>query len=320
MNTSSSLLFKLSLLIILFSVTITNQIPWLLIFSLLSLIPFLLNFWLVPGGFAWRKNPMKNYPKLPGPIGWPIFGSIPLMGSIPHRKLAEIASSLGATRLMAFSLGTTRMIISSHPETAKEILCGPAFSDRPVKVSAKILMFERAIGFAPSGEYWKQLRRIAATHMFSPKRILSLEGLRQRLSDEMIKGVFREMREKGIVEMRGILGKGALCNVVESVFGRSLMSLEGEELRVMVEEGYELIGKFNWVDYFNFGFLDFHGVKRRCHKLAERVKGLVGQIIEERRGDGDYSERSDFLSVLLSLPEEDQLSDSDMVAILWSRI
>ncbi|MCI97498.1 cytochrome P450 78A5-like, partial [Trifolium medium] len=43
-----------------------------------------------------------------------------------------------------------------------------------------MLMFERAIGFAPYGDYWHSLRKVAATHMFSPKKISALESLRQQ--------------------------------------------------------------------------------------------------------------------------------------------
>ncbi|KAF8399955.1 hypothetical protein HHK36_015827 [Tetracentron sinense] len=315
------LLPNLCLLVLFFGAT--NQSPWLFLllpFSFFFLLHFIMNFWLVQGGFAWR-NHHENSPKLRGQAGWPLLGSIPLMGSLAHRKLAAASASLDATRLMALSLGAKRMVISSHPETAKEILCGSAFSDRPIKESARLLMFERAIGFAPSGEYWRHLRRIAANHMFSPKRIAALEGLRHRLADEMLVGVGREMEEMGVVELRQILQKASLSNVVESVFGRSLC-LDGEELGLMVKEGYELISKFNWEDYFPLGFLDFYGVKRRCHKLAVRVNGLVGQIIKESKREGECEGRlrDDFLTVLLTLPQEDRLSDSDMVAVLWEMI
>ncbi|GMQ00408.1 hypothetical protein CsSME_00047506 [Camellia sinensis var. sinensis] len=141
------------------------------------------------------------------------------MGTLAHRKLATMAASFGATRLMAFSLGSNPVIISSHPETAKEILCGSSFSDRPIKDSARSLMFERAIGFAPSGDYWRHLRRIAATYMFSPRRISGLEGLRRRLANEMAVGVWREMEERGVVEVRRVLQMGSLSNMSESVFG-----------------------------------------------------------------------------------------------------
>lgn len=238
------------------------------------------------------------------------------MGPHAHQKLATMASSFRATRLMAFSLGSTRVLISSHPETAKEILCGTSFSDRPIKESARLLMFERAIGFSPSGKYWRNLRRIAANNMFSPRRIAGLEGIRQVVADEMTEGVLNI--EGGVVGVREILQKASLRNVMESVFGGSL-GIKGEELGFMVKEGYELIAEFNWGDYFALGFLDFNGVKRRCHKLGVKVGGVVGEVIRERKREGEIiiSGRNDFLSVLLSLPKEDQLCEADMVAVLW---
>ena len=77
---------------------------------------------------------------------------------------------------------------------------------------------------------------------------------------------------------------------------------------------------FNWEDYFPLRFLDFHGVKRKCHKLSGKVRSIVGQIVKERKKGGDQvNGGNDFLTALLALPKEDQLSDSDMVAVLWVR-
>ncbi|PON82854.1 Cytochrome P450, E-class, group I [Trema orientale] len=328
----------ISLLALLCFGFVLYQTPWpftLLLSIFFSLLCSFLNYWLVPGGFAWSKSNHHHFPKLRGPMGWPVLGTIPEMaGPLAHRKLADLAASFGAKRLMALSLGFTRVVISSHPETAKEILGGSSFSDRPIKDSARLLMFERAIGFAPAGAYWRHLRRIAAVHMFSPRRIASLEELRQRVADEMLARVGVEIGERGFVGLRGILQKGSLANVQESVFGARL-GLEkeaGQRLGEMVNEGYELISKFNLEDYFPLRFLDFFGVKRKCHRLAAKVNSVVGQIVKERKRSigsgecynnfmsGDDHEINDFLSALLALPKEDQLSDSDMVAILWELI
>ncbi|KAL4275308.1 hypothetical protein HN51_058180 [Arachis hypogaea] len=289
------------------------------------LLAISLNYWLVPGGFAWRnyQKLYKDYEKIHGPMGWPILGTLPYMGSLAHRKLAAMAVSLNAKRLMAVSLGSQPVIISSHPDTARQILCGSSFSDRPVKQSARLLMFERAIGFAPYGTYWHHLRKVAATHMFSPRSISGLESLRQEVADGMVERTWKEMEEKGVVEVRGILQEGSLNNVLESVFGsnnNSMSSKTREVLDEMVKEGYELISMFNWEDYFPFKFLDFYGVKRRCQKLAAKVNTVVGQIVENRKKSEDFVGQSDFLSALLSLPKEERFSDSDMVAILWEMI
>ncbi|CAI9093209.1 OLC1v1028652C1 [Oldenlandia corymbosa var. corymbosa] len=295
--------------------------PAIFVLIVTTILPSFLNLWLIPGGFAWRNHPGK----FRGPFCWPFLGLLPQMKSpIAHRKLGFLATSLGSKRLMPFSLGAnTRVIISSHPDTAREILCGSSFSDRPVKESARTLMFERAIGFAPSGKYWRHLRRIAANHLFSPRRISSLEGVRQNLVDDMIKRVEFEMQYggSGKVEIRPILQKGSLINVLESVFGSEFLGLEdGVKLGVMVEEGYELISEFNWADYIPFKFLDFGGVKKRCHKLAGEVKSLLERIIKERKKEGGFASKNDFLSVCLSLPKEDQLCDADLVAVLWEMI
>ncbi|KAM0965470.1 hypothetical protein TB2_021038 [Malus domestica] len=306
----------------------------------LTLTLFLLSFfycflvslchYLVPGGFAWscysHTQNSQNGSSLRGPAGWPILGFLPHhMGSLAHQKLSTMATSLKATRLMAFSLGTTRVIISSHPDTARQILGGSSFSDRPIKQSAKLLMFERAIGFAPSGTYWRHLRRIAAVHMFSPKRIGGLETVRQKVADEMVVTIWDEMKENRVVGLKAILQKGSLDNIIQSVFGTSYLGLEKEvttnlTLMLLVKQGYDLISRFNLEDYFPLRFLDFYGVKRKCHKLAAEVKCVVGQIVRERKRAGDFGGGSDFLSALLALPEEDKLNDSDTVAVLWEMI
>ncbi|XP_022151832.1 cytochrome P450 78A4-like [Momordica charantia] len=310
-------------LLILASLTLTLSVispfPFALPnFLLLSLLALSLNFWLIPGGFAWRSH----HRLLPGPAGWPILGTLPQMGPLAHRNLAAIAHSLKATRLMSFSLGANRAVISSHPETAKEILCGPAFSDRPIKQSARLLMFERAIGFAPNGTYWRHLRRIAAQHMFSPRRISDLEGLRRNVADEMAAEV--GMAAEGVVRLREVLQKHSLRNIIESVFGSGLEMGTKEELSDIVREGYELIAEFNWEDYFPLRFLDFGGVKRKCHELGRRVNVVVGRIVEQRKTQPNAQSHShfnnDFLASLLTLPKEDRLSDSDMVAVLWEMI
>ncbi|KAL7223137.1 hypothetical protein ACSBR1_024751 [Camellia fascicularis] len=137
---------------------------------------------------------------------------------------------------MAFSIGFTQFVISSQLDTAKDILNSSAFADRPVKESTDELLFHRAMGFAPYGEYWRNLRRI------------SIKGL---------------MEKERVVEVKRVFHFGSLNNVMMSVFGRSYEfgenknRGEGSELEGLVSEGYELLGIFNWSDHFPFlGWMD----------------------------------------------------------------
>ena len=58
---------------------------------------------------------------IPGPRGYPIFGSMRLMRGLAHRHLDAVATRLAARRLMAFSLGGTRVIVTAHPNVDKHL-------------------------------------------------------------------------------------------------------------------------------------------------------------------------------------------------------
>ncbi|KAF3779021.1 Cytochrome P450 78A5 [Nymphaea thermarum] len=307
-----------------FSLSCFDQWPSLLFISLL-LILLILNFWPYAGGFAWRLafRSSGRSPPIPGPAGFPFLGSPSLLASPhSHRILARAAAALEATRLMAFSLGHTRLVIASHPDTAREILTGSAFSNRPIKESARRLMFHRAVGFAPSGEHWRRLRRIVATHLFCPRRIAMSEAWRQGCIGELMEGLCKRRERDGVVELRWALQAASLRSVWMTVFGRWVEE-EREELVEMVKEGYELLGKLNWGDYFPIRILDLQSIGRRSDELRTKVFTYLRRIVADRKmhnaasGDGGGG---DFLSILLRLPDEDRLSDVDMLAVLWEMI
>ncbi|KAK8657539.1 hypothetical protein V6N13_035770 [Hibiscus sabdariffa] len=290
-------------------------------------------FWLSPGGIAWARFRSKASLAIPGPLGYPFLGLLTVFtGSTPHRALAKLAETLNAVKLMAFSVGFTRFIISSDPETAREILNNSAFADRPVKESAYELLFHRAMGFAPYGDYWRNLRRISANHLFSPKRIAGFEGFRRQIGAKMVEDIKFSMETRGEVLIKKVLHFGSLNNVMATVFGKKydfenpdLAALELEEL---VSEGYELLGIFNWSDHFPLlGWLDLQGVRKRCRNLVSRVNVFVGKIIEEHAvkrigvGPGDDGNNAgDFVDVLLDLEKHEKLNNSDMIAVLWEMV
>ncbi|OMO72028.1 Cytochrome P450 [Corchorus olitorius] len=288
--------------------------------------------WLSPGGIAWARFRSKVSLAIPGPLGFPLLGLLPVFtGSTPHRALAKLAKTLDALKLMAFSVGFTRFIISSDPEAAREILNSSAFADRPVKESAYELLFHRAMGFAPYGEYWRNLRRISATHLFSPKRIAGFEGFRREVGVNMMEEIRASMEAKGEVLVRKVFHFGSLNNVMATVFGKKYdfgKNSEGFELEELVSEGYELLGIFNWSDHFPIlCLLDFQGVRKRCRGLVSKVNVFVGKIIEEHRVkrvngvlEDDGSKVGDFVDVLLDLEKHEKLNDSDMIAVLWEMI
>ncbi|KAK7857230.1 cytochrome P450 78A7 [Quercus suber] len=284
------------------------------------------------GGLAWKngRNQLGSVP-IPGPRGFPLFGSLfSLSHGLAHRTLARMASIHGATQLMAFSLGSTPAIITSDPKTAREILTSPHFANRPIKQSAKTLMFSRAIGFAPNGTYWRLLRRVSSNHLFAPKRIAAHEAGRQMDCAIMLDAITTEQSLHGGVVLRNHLQAAALNNIMGTVFGKrydlTCNSDEAKELNELVREGFELLGAFNWSDYLPWlsYVYDPFCVNQRCSELVPRVRKLVKKIIDEHRyrlGDSSkLSDNADFVDVLLSLDGDEKLEEDDMVAVLWEMI
>lgn len=295
------------------------------------LATFALSWWLTAGGTAWRngRNSRGSVP-IPGPRGLPVIGSLHVLSvGLAHRTLRAMVDGLGAKQLMAFSLGSTPAVVASEPQTAREILASPHFADRPLKLSARQLMFERAMGFAPNGSYWKLLRRIAASHLFAPRRIAAHEPGRQADAGVMLRAVAAEQQAGGFVSLRRHLQLAALNNIMGSVFGRrydvstSSEDREVTELKEMVREGFDLLGAFNWIDFLPWlGFIwDPHGIRARCAALVPRVRDFVLGVIREhkmkRSSSSSLADAADFVDVLLSLEGEEKLQEDDMIAVLW---
>lgn len=244
------------------------------------------------------------------------------MASLAHRRIAAAAEAFGARRLMAFSLGETRVIVTCHPDLAKEILNSSVFADRPVKESAYSLMFNRAIGFASYGVYWRTLRRIAATHLFCPKQIKASESQRSEIAAQMVE-MFVKSGGEGL-RVREVLKKASLNSMMCSVFGQRYRLDESNsemvELGALVDEGYDLLGTLNWADHLPWlADFDAQKIRFRCSRLVPKVNRFVSRIIADHRAQKTQTNR-DFVDVLLSLQGPDKLTDSDMIAVLWEMI
>ncbi|XP_023513565.1 cytochrome P450 78A3-like [Cucurbita pepo subsp. pepo] len=304
-------------------------------FLFLFLIWFLVCIfhWAHPGGPAWGRHPRcrRNSPlsttTIPGPRGLPVIGSMTLMTGLAHHRIAAMAKSLGATRLMAFSLANTRVIVTCNPDVAKEILNSSVFVDRPIKESAYSLMFNRAIGFAPYDVYWRTLRRIASQHLFCPKQIKSSEFQRRQIASQMV-AIFANNNNNNHTsshhQVRDTLKRASLNHMMGSVFGQAYNLSDSnnqiEQLKSLVDEGYDLLGLLNWSDHLPFlADLDPQRIRFRCSRLVPKVNRFLNRIIADHRSKSTQ-QIMDFVDVLLSLQQTENLSDSDIIAVLWEMI
>ncbi|KAL7221793.1 hypothetical protein ACSBR1_023689 [Camellia fascicularis] len=109
----------------------STSLPSLELILCIFLIAGVFGFCLAPGGLTWALSKaragVQSRSAIPGPSGLPIIGLVfAFAGSLTHRVLTNLAKTFEAIPLMAFSIGFTRFIISSHPDTAKDILSSSA--------------------------------------------------------------------------------------------------------------------------------------------------------------------------------------------------
>ncbi|PNT78256.1 hypothetical protein BRADI_1g76120v3 [Brachypodium distachyon] len=187
------------------------------------------------------------------------------------------------------------------------------------------------------GPYWRALRRVASAHLFAPRQVDAFAPYRARVAEDVVAALRHAGNGNGVVNVRGVLRRASLYYIMRFVFGKeydvsSSMPASGkkekdqrevEELLEMVHEGYELVGKENWCDYFpGLAALDPQGVRARCAELMPRVNRFVHGIIDEHRGKamiaGGEGEAQplDFVDILLSLQESEGLADANIDAVL----
>ncbi|XP_030529645.1 cytochrome P450 CYP82D47-like [Rhodamnia argentea] len=252
--------------------------------------------------YLFRRHKSKDGCNVPKAEGcWPILGHIPLFSSkdlLIHKKLGSMADKYGP--IFALRLGSHRAIVVSSWEVAKEIFTvhDKAFSDRPVITATKLLGYDGAmLGFAPYGEYWREIRKIGTIDLLSKHRLDSLKDIRALEVEMAIKDLFKSWIEKGrprsgvLVEMKSWLGD-LMLNILSKLVGGKRYSgsnadcdeMEAERCKTLMRTFFELLGVLVVSDAFPaLGWLDIGGYKRLMKETAKELDILAQGWLEDHR-------------------------------------
>ncbi|PPD68716.1 hypothetical protein GOBAR_DD34402 [Gossypium barbadense] len=128
----------------------------------------------------WLKLAKRKHLNLPpSPPKLPIIGNIHQLGKLPHRSLRDLSRNYGS--LLLLHLGCNLTLLVSSADMVREILKDHdvVFSDRPSSTATNILFYGcRDIGFAPYGEYWRQLKKLSVVELLSHRRVHSFQFVR----------------------------------------------------------------------------------------------------------------------------------------------
>ncbi|KAL6658698.1 hypothetical protein ACP70R_002738 [Stipagrostis hirtigluma subsp. patula] len=266
--------------------------------------------------------------KLPSPPGrLPVIGHLHLVGALPHVSLRDLAAKHGdGSGLMLLRLGAVPTLVVSSPGAARAVLRthDHVFASRAYSPVTDILFYGSTdVAFAPYGEHWRQVRKIATTHLLTNKKVQSYRHARHQEVKLVMAKISEAAATCTAVDLSDLLNSftnDIICHAVSGKFFKE----EGRNklFRELVETNSSLIGGFNIEDYFPI-LVKLDMVKRMVCAKAQKVNKMWDDLLEKLIDDHkskptmqDNDEESDFIDVLLSVQQEYNLTRDHIKAQL----
>lgn len=228
--------------------------------------------------------------------------------------MAKISAKYGP--IVHLQLGFRRVVLVSSPSAVEECFTknDVILANRPRMLFGKIIGVNyTSLAWAPYGDNWRNLRRIASIEILSIHRLnefhdvraeegrLLIRKLASSFSPVTMKFVFYELTLN--VMMRMIAGK--------RYFGSDNPKLEeeGKRFREMLQETFILAGASNVGDYLPIlSWLGVKGLEKRLIALQEKRDVFFQGIIDELRKSKESetgNKKKTMIEVLLSLQESE---------------
>ncbi|KAI7756481.1 hypothetical protein M8C21_031043 [Ambrosia artemisiifolia] len=271
--------------------------------SFLFLLPTLIIFkWLISSAFKTQKDLPPSPPKLP------IIGNLHQLGSVPHLSLRSLAEKYGP--VMMLHLGSVPVLVVTSAKAAQEILKTHdlVFANRPkLTIPDQLNYGSKDIGFAPYGEYWRQIKSIAIVHLLSKTRVQSFREVRERETTRLLELIGQS--GGSVINLSNMLVKVTNNVICEVALGRTYN--DGFKFKDMLTRFQTLLGVvsvgtyipwLSWVDWLR-------GLDKQTKKLAKEFSDFYDAIIEdhvvkkEMMGSEDDQEH-DLVDVLLDVQRD----------------
>ncbi|XP_022772222.1 isoflavone 2'-hydroxylase-like [Durio zibethinus] len=245
------------------------------------------------------RNSPRNFP--PSPPALPIIGHLHLLKEPIHRTLHELSEKYGPILYLQF--GTRKVLIVSSASAAEECLTKNdiIFANRPQMLAGKHLNYNNTtMGFAPYGDYWRNLRRLTTLELFSTSRLDMFASIRQEEVQLLLKDLFLASRRKSAkVEVTSKLIELVFNIILRTIggkryYGKDVVDKEAKVFRDIIREFLEIHGSTNLNDFLPMlQLIDFQGVERRMKGIMKKVDKFLQSLLEvHRRMREDSSDQS----------------------------
>ncbi|CAM6093073.1 unnamed protein product [Calypogeia fissa] len=272
-----------------------------------------------------RRALLRRHGQLPpGPRGWPILGSLPSLGTLPHQSLYKLSKEYGP--LMVLSLGSVRTLVVTSHMYAREILKthDKMMASRPIPLVARQLFYNAVdIIWMPYGQYWRYVRKICTVGLLSATRLNQFRNVREREVMSLLHFVLEESRGGRPVNMTECFSTIALNNITQMMMSESYCCLSSKSaLRSTtsklsghdLKEMFEVLGAFNIADYVPvLKPFDPQGLQKRAEVVHHKLDKFLEEVIDEHRerrsiaNTSNYKE--DFVDALLGFGETNEFQE-----------
>ena len=220
---------------------------------------------------------------------------------------------------MLLHLGQVPTLVVSSSDMVREIVKNHdvVFSDRPQTTAVDIFLYGgQDVGFAPYGEYWRQVRKVCVLELLSVKRVQQFHFVREEETALLVNRVRKACANGTCINLSDMLVATSNNIVSRCILGQSFEDENGEsrfgELtrRVMTDFMAFSVGDFfpskylKWIDVVT-------GLIGRLTASFRALDSFFDQVVEEHKAalDADHkgSGRKDFTGIILGLQKDGML-------------
>ncbi|KAG7654111.1 Cytochrome P450 superfamily [Arabidopsis suecica] len=262
------------------------------------------------------KNPKFNLP--PSPSSLPIIGNLHHLAGLPHRCFHKLSTKYGP--LVFLRLGFVPVVVVSSSEAAEAVLRTHDLEccSRPKTVGTGKLSYGfKDISFAPYGEYWREVRKLAVIELFSSKKVQSFRYIREEEVDFMVKKVSESALKQAPVDLSKTffsLPASIICRVaLGQNFHESGFVIDQDRIEELVTESAEALGTFTFSDFFPGGlgrFLDWLFQRHKSiNKVFKELDAFYQHVIDDHlKPDGRKNQ--DIVTLILDMIDKQENSDA----------
>ncbi|XP_026451160.1 cytochrome P450 76A2-like [Papaver somniferum] len=276
------------------------------------------------------KTYSNSLPPPPGPPGWPVIGNLLDIGLRPQETFLQLRQKYGAVFML--HLGAMNTVVIGSADAATELFKrhDHSFCNRHIMEVMKLGEdLNSATVTRPNGPYWRMIRRLYSTELFSRMAIKRTEGRRRKCVQQMIQWVSAEGKHNTSVKLRHLLFVSLFNLMGNLLFSRDLLDLklvDGDEFYRAIGEIVEISVKPNAADFFPwFRNLDPQNLNKRMKNAAITLVNIIDGFANVRRqhmhSAHNKDEEKDFWTVLQEFEgngkdEPRKMSDREIYMIM----